>query len=128
MNDTMTNNRMEPQVSTGLFGWPSVAMQQMALAGSVLMGLIAVWQGLAWATACLPGQIHQGGVVIFLLGLSTVAMALYSGWKTRWLTRTTSEPLALVAGRIAMFFALIIGVLIVVAAIFGKNAAEACGN
>lgn len=113
---------------TGLFGWPSVEMQQVALAGSVLLGLFAAWRGFAYAISCLPAEIHSSGVAIFLLGISTVAMALYAGWKTRWLTRTTNEPLALVAGRIALFFALVIGVLIFIAAMISKTTAEVCGN
>ena len=127
MNSTMVS---KPQ--TGLFDSPSLEMQQMALAGSVLLGSLAAWRGLVWATACLPGEIHFGGVAIFLLGISTVIMALYAGWKTRWLTRTTSETLSLAAGRIALFFALLIGVLIAVAifiaAVAVKTTAEVCGN
>lgn len=122
------NSTMVSKARTGLFGWPSVEMQQAALAGSVLLGSFAAWRGLVWATACLPGEIHSGGVAIFLLGISTVIMTLYAGWKTRWLTRTTSEPVALVAGRIALFLALVIGVLIFIAAMIGKTTAEVCGN
>ena len=90
--------------------WPSLGYQQAALAGAVVLGLIVAAVGVGVMTES-GGLV--GGLVATLAGFALAAMAVYAGWTTRWLDRTSNAPLSVeVVGGIAIGFVVTLGLLV----------------
>ena len=99
--------------------WPSLGWQQAALAGAVLLGLMISAPGIVAIVE--PGDLI-GGLVATLVGFSLAGMAVYAGWTTRWLARTSMAPLPAKVGAVVAI-GLVIGLA---AAIYGLAVAIYC--
>lgn len=92
-----------------LLPWPSLGWQQAALAGAVVLGLIVAISGMK---AMVDSDSLGGALSALLCGLGMVALALYAGWTTRWLTRTGE---ASVLGKVTGWLSIGITVAVAVA-------------